>query len=116
MVSLFSGVLNASLVHWGRRPKNLPLMPYSLTIQVARRWKICGLAVSTECFALPSKFRFKSLLVSKMAAQMRTALMRCGLNQATAVYVMDSQDYNSPEALLMASQDGFDTKVKQECD
>jgi hypothetical protein len=43
---------------------------------------------------------------------MRAALMRCGLNQATADYVMDEQGYDTPEELLMASKDGFDTMVK----
>ena len=36
--------------------------------------------------------------------QMRAALMRCGLNQATADYVMNKQGYDSPEELMLASQ------------
>jgi hypothetical protein len=43
---------------------------------------------------------------------MRAALMRCGLNEETADYVMEDQDFDSPVELLMASQDSFDTMVK----
>lgn len=43
---------------------------------------------------------------------MRAALMRCGLNQATAEYVMDDQGFDSVEELLMASRESFDTMVK----
>ena len=38
--------------------------------------------------------------------------MRCGLNQATAEYVIEAQGYDSTEELVMASQDSFDTMVK----
>ena len=43
---------------------------------------------------------------------MRAALMRCGLNEETADYVMEDQGFDSPVELLMASQDSFDTMVK----
>ena len=43
---------------------------------------------------------------------MRAALQRCGLDQATANYVIDSQGFDSTEELLMASQESFDTMIK----
>ena len=50
--------------------------------------------------------RFTSVwrtLRNEMAAvvQMRAALMRCGLNQATADYVMNEQGYDSLEELML---------------
>jgi hypothetical protein len=38
--------------------------------------------------------------------------MRCGLNQATAEYVIEAQGYDSTEELVMVSQDNFDTMVR----
>ena len=51
----------------------------------------------------------------KMAAamaSMRNALIRCGLNEQTVAYVMDTQGYDSPEQLLMTSQVDLDNMVK----
>jgi hypothetical protein len=39
--------------------------------------------------------------------------MRCGLNQATAEYVIEAQGYDSTEELVMVSQDhSYDTMVR----
>ena len=40
---------------------------------------------------------------------MRAALVRCGLNQTTANYVMTDQGFDSAEELLMASKESFET-------
>ena len=52
--------------------------------------------------------------LNKMAAQvqMRAAFMRCGVNQPTADYIMEMQGYDTPEELAMASQDDFDSMIK----
>ena len=44
--------------------------------------------------------------------QMRTALMRCGLNRVTADYMIGDQGFDSTEELLMASKDSFDSMIK----
>ena len=43
---------------------------------------------------------------------MRNALVRCGLNETTADYVIVDQGINSSEELLMSSKESFDTMVK----
>ena len=69
----------------------------------------------------PYSFCFKTVVpnfchfrLRRMAAvvQMRNALMRCGLNQATSTYMMDEQGFDSTEELLMSSKEAFDTMVK----
>ena len=45
-------------------------------------------------------------------ANMRAALMRCGLNNATANYVITDQGFDSPHELLMASQESVDVMFK----
>ena len=43
---------------------------------------------------------------------MRAALMRCGLNRATADYMIGDQGFDTVEELLMASKDSFDSMIK----
>ncbi len=43
---------------------------------------------------------------------MLNALMRCGLNQAMSIYMMDDQGFDSTEELLMLSKESFNTMVK----
>ena len=43
---------------------------------------------------------------------MRNTLVRCGLNETTADYVIVDQGINSTEELLMSSKENFNTMVK----
>ena len=58
-----------------------------------------------------SDYKGKNFAMAAMI-QMRNALMRCGLNQATSDYMMDEQGFDSTEELLMSSKESFDTMVK----
>jgi hypothetical protein len=49
-----------------------------------------------------------------MAASMRAALVRCGLNQTTANYVMTDQGFDSAEELLMVSKESYQV-IPTEC-
>jgi hypothetical protein len=97
MISGHSGVLNGSLVRWS----------WSSNFGVYK-------ASENSEDLLDISLLFDLLVVMRMAAvvQMRAALMRCGLNHTTADYVMNEQGYDTSEELMMASQDGFDTIVK----
>ena len=45
-------------------------------------------------------------------AHMQAAFVKCGLNNATANYVITDQGFDSPYDLLMASKESVDTMVK----